>query len=550
MSATGQMFQMTPPQSLADGTVVAGRYRVVGKLGEGGMGAVYRAIQEPLGREVALKVIAPALTKDADSVERFRREAKAASSLSHPNIVTVFDFGEDNGLLFLAMELIPGIGLDQAVRRGPMSPQRAIPILRGVCAALAEAHAHGIIHRDLKPQNIMLTSTSTQQDVVKVVDFGIARLSDHGNAALTRTGAVVGTPGYVAPEFFDGAPASPMSDLYAVGVVAYELLAGVTPFPSGSPREILKAVLFGEPQPLRVVAPHVPAPLEQFVTGLMSKDPTKRPSSARSIEAALAALQPSGGSSTSIPLSAGRASSREAIAPGTSVKMVGLEPGAATASSSALAAVPPPLQPMAQRSWPQPSQPSLSNPGLSAPPSLSAMPSPSLPNLPPIAPSFTSLPSAESLRSTPTPMTMTMSAHSASEEAPVGEVPRRRLPGVAVAVIAVVVGFALGTPLVTRLLPATQPERPATVEELHAEALRALRDNKPLEAKELVEEALRRNPNDYEALRLLGNALGAQERYKEATKAYQRFLELAPKEHPRRPFVEKVAASGMTEKNL
>jgi eukaryotic-like serine/threonine-protein kinase len=233
MSATGQMFQMTPPQSLADGTVVAGRYRVIGKLGEGGMGAVYRAIQEPLGREVALKVIAPALTKDADSVERFRREAKAASSLSHPNIVTVFDFGEDNGLLFLAMELIPGIGLDQAIRRGPMSPQRAIPILRGVCAALAEAHAHGIIHRDLKPQNIMLTSTSTQQDVVKVVDFGIARLADHGNAALTRTGAVVGTPGYVAPEFFDGAPASPMSDLYAVGVVAYELLAGVTPFPSG-----------------------------------------------------------------------------------------------------------------------------------------------------------------------------------------------------------------------------------------------------------------------------------------------------------------------------
>jgi hypothetical protein len=306
-------------------------------------------------------------------------------------------------------------------------------------------------------------------------------------------------------------------------------------------------VLFGEPQPLRVVAPHVPAPLEQFVTGLMSKDPTKRPSSARSIEAALAALHPSGGSSTSIPLSAGRASSREAIAPGTSVKLLGLEPGASTASSSALAAVPPPLQPMAQRPWPQPS---LSNPGLSAPPSLSAMPSPSLPNLPPIAPSFTSLPSAESLQPTPTPMTMTMSAHSASEEAPVGEVPRRRLPGVAVAVIAVVVGFALGTPLVTRLLPATQPERPATVKELHDKARDALKDHKPLEAKELVEEALRRNPNDFDALRLLGNVLGAQERYEEATKAYQRFLELAPKEHSRRPFVEKVAASGVTEENL
>jgi serine/threonine protein kinase len=551
MSATGQMFQMTPPQSLADGTVVAGRYRVIGKLGEGGMGAVYRAIQQPLGREVALKVIAPALTKDADSVERFRREAKAASSLSHPNIVTVFDFGEDNGLLFLAMELIPGIGLDQAIRRGPMSPQRAIPILRGVCAALAEAHAHGIIHRDLKPQNIMLTSTSTQQDVVKVVDFGIARLSDQGNAALTRTGAVVGTPGYVAPEFFDGAPASPMSDLYAVGVVAYELLAGVTPFPLGSPREILKAVLFGEPQPLRVVAPHVPAPLEQFVTGLMSKDPTKRPSSARSIEAALAALQPSGGSSTSIPLSAGRASSREAVAPGTSVRVLGLEPGASTASSSALAAMPPPppMQPMAQSSWPQPSQPSLSQPGLSAM-SLSAMPSPSLPNLPPIAPSFASLPSAESLRSTPTPMTMTMRADAASEQAPVAEVPRRRLPGVAIAVIAAVVGFALGTPLVTRLLPAKQQEQSATIEELRAEALRALRARKHLEAKELAEEVLRREPNDYEALRLLGNALAFEARHDEATKAYQGFLKLAPKDHPRRPFVENAAASGATEFEL
>lgn len=519
MSATGQMFQMTPPQSLADGTVVAGRYRVVGKLGEGGMGAVYRAVQEPLGREVALKVIAPALTRDADSVERFRREAKAASSLSHPHIVTVFDFGEDAGLLFLAMELIPGVGLDVALRRGPMPPQRAIPILRGVCAALAEAHAHGIIHRDLKPQNIMLTSTSTQQDVVKVVDFGIARLSDQGNSTLTRTGAVVGTPGYVAPEFFDGASASPTSDLYAVGVVAYELLAGVAPFPSGSPREILKAVLFGELQPLHVVAPHVPAPLEQLVMSLMSKDPTKRPSSARAIEAALAALQGSGGSSTSIPLSAGRASSREAFAPGTSVKVLGLEPGVSTASSSALAAMPPPVAPVSQAS-------------LSAPPSLSAMPSPSLPNLRPIAPSFTSLPSSESLRATPTPMTMTMRTHSASEEAPVGEAPRRRLPGVAVAVIAVVVGFALGTPLVTRLLPAEQQERSATVEDLRAEAARAMGAHDPATAEPPLLELLRRNPDDVEALRIIGNVYALTNRFEEAKKVRQRFLTLAPN-HPK-----------------
>lgn len=142
-----------------------------------------------------------------------------------------------------------------------------------------------------------------------------------------------------------------------------------------------------------------------------------------------------------------------------------------------------------------------------------------------------------------------MSTHGSSE-APVAEAPRRRLPGAVVAVVAVVVGFALGTPLVTQLLPTNQHEPSATVEELREEALQALRAHKHLEAKELVEEALRRNPNDYEALRLLGNALAAEQRHDEATNAYRGFLKLAPADHPRRPFVEKVAASGVTETDL
>jgi hypothetical protein len=220
------------------------------------------------------------------------------------------------------------------VRRGPTPPARAIPILRGVCAALAEAHARGIIHRDLKPQNILLTSTTTQQDVVKVVDFGIARLADHAGATLTQTGAVVGTPGYVAPELFDGAAPSAASDLYAVGVVAYELLAGVAPFPGGTPREILKAVLFGEPPPLRAFVRDVPAPLEGLVMGLLEKDPAKRPGSARAVEAALSALQGSASSSSPSPPSSSASPSSSSSpsspsspssAPATSVQVFGTE---------------------------------------------------------------------------------------------------------------------------------------------------------------------------------------------------------------------------------
>jgi serine/threonine protein kinase len=334
---------------------VAGRYRVVEKLGEGGMGAVYRAVQEPLGREVALKVIAPALARDGDAVERFRREAKAASSLSHPHIVTVYDFGADGGLLFLAMELIHGVGLDLVVRRGPTPPARAIAILRGVCAALAEAHARGIIHRDLKPQNIMLTSTSTQQDVVKVVDFGIARLADHAGATLTQTGAVVGTPGYVAPELFDGAAPSPSSDLYAVGVVAYELLAGVAPFPGGTPREILKAVLFGEPPPLRAFVRDVPPALEGLVMGLLDKDPAKRPGNARAVEAALSALagQAPGGSSGMVSTSPEPPTPSTPAGGSTSVQVFGTETMLPPAPDTGdRRPPPPPLPPTGGRTGP------------------------------------------------------------------------------------------------------------------------------------------------------------------------------------------------------
>ena len=276
---------------LAAGALIAGRYRVVDKLGEGGMGAVYRCVQEPLGREVALKVITAALTVDRGAIERFQREAKASSSFLHPNIVTVYDYGKDDasGLLFLAMELIPGTPGDKLVDQGPVPWRRAVTILRGVCAALAEAHARGVVHRDLKPANILVTATTTQQDIAKVVDFGIAKMKD-GSVTLTMTGAVVGTPGYVAPELFDGKEPSSQTDLYALGVVAFEFLCGRAPFPGRTPLELIKAhILSAPPAPSSWVS-EIPAALDAVVLSLLEKDPARRPQSAQAVDAALARL--------------------------------------------------------------------------------------------------------------------------------------------------------------------------------------------------------------------------------------------------------------------
>lgn len=275
---------------LAPGSVVAGRYRIVARLGEGGMGAVYRATQEPLGREVALKVMSAALAQDKDAIERFHREARASSSLSHPNIVTVYDFGEDRGALYLAMELIPGTPLDALLEQGPLPWPRALTILRGVCAALTEAHTKGIIHRDLKPANVIVSATSTHVDVAKVVDFGIAKLKETGNKSLTMTGAIVGTPGYVAPELFHGLEPSPQADLYALGVMAFDILCGGPPFKGNTAAELLKQHLFDPPPAPSSRAAGLPPALDALVLSLLEKDPSKRPASARDVDAALAAL--------------------------------------------------------------------------------------------------------------------------------------------------------------------------------------------------------------------------------------------------------------------
>jgi serine/threonine-protein kinase len=240
---------------LAPGTVIAGRYRVLEVIGEGGMGTVYRAEQPALRRQVALKVVRPELSADASMVARFEREAYASSRITSPHVVVVHDFGRDeSGVLYLIMELLEGESLATRMEReGALSVSRSLAICRDVARALEVAHAAGIVHRDLKPDNVFLT---TQGDV-KVLDFGIARIvegpggSTVGNA--TMTGMIVGTPVYMSPEAITRAPVGPPTDLYALGVMLYEMLAGQPPF----------------------MAEEKPAVLA-LVRRLLAKDPTQR----------------------------------------------------------------------------------------------------------------------------------------------------------------------------------------------------------------------------------------------------------------------------------
>ena len=218
----------------APGTLVAGRYRVAGIAGVGGMGVVYRARDEELGVETALKVLRPDLGSDPAVVERFRSELRLAREVSHKNVVRIHDIGEHEGLRFLTMRYVPGRSLSDVLEKeGPMSPERAVAITRQVASALEEAHRAGVIHRDLKPGNILLD----RDDTAYITDFGIARsLTRDG---LTRAGAVVGTPDYLSPEQIAGDPVDGRTDLYALGIVLYEMLTGELPFRPGSQAEML-----------------------------------------------------------------------------------------------------------------------------------------------------------------------------------------------------------------------------------------------------------------------------------------------------------------------
>jgi eukaryotic-like serine/threonine-protein kinase len=267
------------------------RYRITEPLASGGMGKVFCATDERLGRTVAVKLLRDDLAHDERFVERFRREARAAASLSHPNVAGVYDYGEDNGQHFIVMEYVEGRDLARLLREdGPLSSDRAARIAAQAADALGHAHSAGLVHRDVKPANVIVM----EGDRVKVTDFGIARAA--GDATLTATGSVLGTAHYLAPEQAEGNPAGPPSDIYSLGIVLYEMLTGALPFTGDSALAVaMRHVNDDVPAPSQL-NDSVPAPLDSIVARATAKDPANRFPDARSMAVALTeAAAPTGG---------------------------------------------------------------------------------------------------------------------------------------------------------------------------------------------------------------------------------------------------------------
>ena len=263
------------------GDLVDGRYKILSRLGTGGMADVFLAEDQQLGRKVALKLLHRRFAEDPGFVERFRREAQAAAGLQHPNVVSVYDRGEYEGTYYIAMEYLPGPSLKEMVRSGvPMDPVRAIDITLQILKAARFAHRRGVIHRDLKPHNVMVDDAGH----AKVTDFGIARA---GASDMTETGSIMGTAHYLSPEQAQGRAVTPASDLYSVGVVLYELLTGHVPFDGESPVTIALKHVSEAPPPIRPQNPAVPVELEQVVMWTLNKDPAHRPQDADVLISAL-----------------------------------------------------------------------------------------------------------------------------------------------------------------------------------------------------------------------------------------------------------------------
>jgi serine/threonine-protein kinase len=282
-SARGPLAEVD--QGLLDEGMPLGSYRLIKKLGEGGMGEVWRARHYLLSRPCAVKLIRPELLGDSNreqAVERFRREARTIARLNSPNTVRLFDFGiSEKGSPYFVMELLDGMDLFSLVEKfGPLPAERTIAILRQACRSLAEAHRAGLLHRDIKPQNLFLCRMGVDFDCVKLLDFGLAKSFREGDDQITGIGALTGTPAYMPPERALGQKADEHSDLYSLGCVGYFMLAGAPLF-VGEPMAVMIDHIRTAPKPpSKAAKQHVPPELDQIVLACLQKSPEKRPSSA------------------------------------------------------------------------------------------------------------------------------------------------------------------------------------------------------------------------------------------------------------------------------
>ncbi len=263
---------MNPSDPLV-GKVIDGRYEIQQRIGEGGMGVVYKARQLSIDRVIAMKMLNPQMATDPTWVQRFYNEAKACSRLQHPNTIRMFDFGQtQEGRLFMTMEFLDGISLRGALQPGALAPQRVVKVLIQCCASLAEAHSIGIIHRDIKPDNVFLLNMAGSPDFVKLLDFSVAKLLE-GDRMKTQAGVVFGTPQYMSPEQGRGLPLDARSDLYALGILAFEMLTGNVPFHDDNPMTVIQMHLHAGVPPMPDTIPYN---VQQVVRRALEKDAGRR----------------------------------------------------------------------------------------------------------------------------------------------------------------------------------------------------------------------------------------------------------------------------------